>query len=42
VGVSSTRYAFKLPRSVTMMRELGVMANQGPGLVAHEKRITFL
>ena len=28
VGVSFTRYAFKLPRSVTMMREVGVMANR--------------
>src|SRR6266516_3745429 len=42
VGVSSTRYAFKLPRSVTMMRELGVIANQRPRLAAHENaRITL-
>src|SRR5713226_3004820 len=26
VGVSSTRYAFRLPRSTTMMREVGVIS----------------
>src|SRR3984893_17853905 len=26
VGVSSTRYAFRLPRSATMMREVGVIS----------------
>src|SRR5213080_3206798 len=34
VGVSVTRYAFKLPRSVTITRELGVI---GKSLAAHDR-----
>src|SRR5439155_4295280 len=30
VGVSLTRYAFKLPRSRTILKELGIMANHCP------------
>src|SRR5437667_4138796 len=43
VGVSFTRYAFNSPRSVTITKELGVMANHGPKkLVAHQTCVLYL
>src|SRR6266498_6124718 len=43
VGVSFTRYAFKLPRSVTITRELGVMGKSlTKKLAAHDNTRFYL
>src|ERR1039458_1363342 len=41
VGVSSTRYAFKLPRSATTTREVGVIAMMVFRNARAERRVSF-